>query len=193
MRHKAKPGEIQAALIENCVTRYGATVEQYKGITIVKYSNSAAKPSLLVFRGKNKKPYMYYYYRTEADRAAAEAGAKSEADRSQAYHDEKEKERLKNTETINTGDLFYTSWGYEQTNVEFYEVIEKPSEQFVIVREVAQNREETGFMSGSCTPQKGVFVGEPLRRKRGKWGLKISECQTAYKYDGGPKCYSYYG
>lgn len=37
---------------------------------------------------------------------------------------------------VKVGDLFYTSWGYEQTNVDFFQVIELVGESSVRVREV---------------------------------------------------------
>ena len=37
---------------------------------------------------------------------------------------------------VKVGDLFYISWGYEQTNVDFFQVIELKGEASVIVRQV---------------------------------------------------------
>lgn len=45
------------------------------------------------------------------------------------------KEIIRNHD-VKVGDLFYTSWGYEQTNVNFFQVIELVGKSSVRVREV---------------------------------------------------------
>lgn len=42
---------------------------------------------------------------------------------------------LANGEVVRVGDIFYSSWGYDQTNVDFYEVAEVTSKCFR-VREI---------------------------------------------------------
>ncbi len=62
------------------------------------------------------------------------------------------------------GDLFYDSWGYEQTNVNWYEVIELRGKS-VVVREICQAKKYTGHMAGKCVPLPGQFLdrAEPKR------------------------------
>lgn len=49
--------------------------------------------------------------------------------------------------TLKEGDLLYTSWGYEQTNIEFFQVV-TVKEKSVIVREIAQDKRYTQSMAG---------------------------------------------
>ena len=49
---------------------------------------------------------------------------------------------------VKVGDLFYISWGYEQTNVDFFQVIELKGEASVIVREVYPKMVEEKAVSG---------------------------------------------
>lgn len=81
------------------------------------------------------------------------------------------------------GEIFRTSWGYDQTNVEYYQVIGVKG-QSVELCEVAQLREETGFMSGECAPVPGQFIGKPFTRQvsmeSGSPRVKIH--QSAYGY-----------
>ena len=86
-------------------------------------------------------------------------------------------------DSIKIGTIFYTCWGYEQTNVNFFQVIERKGST-VIIREVNQNRFYDGSMSGSCTPLKDDFIGEPLRKRISKSAtLKISDCERASLYN----------
>lgn len=57
------------------------------------------------------------------------------------------------------GDILHSSWGYEQTNVEWFEVV-AAGQRSICVREIAGTQEETGFMSGYTRPKPGKYVGE---------------------------------
>jgi len=96
---------------------------------------------------------------------------------------------------IEAGDIFYSSWGYEQTNIDFYQVT-KVSDSMVTLRMIAQDATEHD-MRGTCTPRPGEFIGNPIRRKpRGNGAealLKIKSYAYAYPWDGKPKNFSTYG
>lgn len=94
------------------------------------------------------------------------------------------------------GDIFYSSWGYEQTNVEFYQVVEVKGKN-IIVREIAQNRMETGFMSGNCSPIKDKFLNKETTTKRVSAYINSGNQPQVYVkglhlYDGKPKYWSAY-
>ena len=56
------------------------------------------------------------------------------------------------------GDIFYTSWGYEQTNIDFYQVI-SASGKSVKVRRIEGKITDYKDMSGHTTPAKDCFRG----------------------------------
>lgn len=62
------------------------------------------------------------------------------------------------------GDILASSWGYDQTNVCFYEVV-KATEKTATVRELEKLRVENGNMTGYEMPIKGRYKGEEIRRK----------------------------
>ena len=41
---------------------------------------------------------------------------------------------------LQIGSILYTSWGYEQTNIDFYQVIELIGTSTVVLREIAQEK-----------------------------------------------------
>lgn len=49
---------------------------------------------------------------------------------------------------IKVGDIFYTSWGYEQTNIDFFQVVALKGKTQVVIREVALNKKEEVGVSG---------------------------------------------
>ena len=59
------------------------------------------------------------------------------------------------------GDLLYDSWGWEQTNIDFYQVVEVGTKS-VKIRSIGQNMvRATGWASELVYPKKDDFQGEP--------------------------------
>jgi hypothetical protein len=68
------------------------------------------------------------------------------------------------------GDVLVSSWGYDQTNIDFYEVVALRGVQSALLRKIADERMEdaTLGMQGTAAPTPGVFVGHPFSvRMRG--------------------------
>jgi hypothetical protein len=60
------------------------------------------------------------------------------------------------------GDLCHTSWGYDQTNVDAFQVIEVKSRTTIIVRPISGEVVDTGYLQGKFTPVKDRFSGQPI-------------------------------
>lgn len=64
------------------------------------------------------------------------------------------------------GDIFVESWGYEQTNVDAYQVV-KVNKSSVVLREIALDVvESTGWASDMVVPVKDSFIDEKTFVKR---------------------------
>lgn len=61
--------------------------------------------------------------------------------------------------SVKVGDMFCYSWGYDQTNVDFYQVVELKGKQTIIVREICGKQVEgsSGFMSCQMVAAKDTF------------------------------------
>jgi len=70
------------------------------------------------------------------------------------------------------GKVFYTSWGYDQTNVEFYQVVGLKGKKTVILKELDCNYISTGDMQGKVTPKLDCFLND-----------KEEVCRLNFKYD----------
>jgi len=51
-----------------------------------------------------------------------------------------------------------------------------------IVQEIAQEAEETGFMSGECVPSPDSFIGKPKRVRIQKYSLESEPYFKAYSF-----------
>mgnify|MGYP003648255435 CR=1 FL=1 len=70
------------------------------------------------------------------------------------------------TQAIQVGDLFRNSWGYDQTNVDFYEVVGlTPSGKSVRVRPVAQEIVRAGVGTDYVRAVRGAYRGESETRR----------------------------
>lgn len=112
-----------------------------------------------------------------------------------------EKERTKNivaSDHFKIGDIVFNSWGWEQTNIDYYQVVEITGKK-IKVMELMEEREETGFMSGHSVPKKDNFVkdGKHYLLSLKFYGdqVYIVNPESFYyfrKWDGSPKYWSSY-
>ncbi len=93
------------------------------------------------------------------------------------------------------GDILDGTWGYEQTNVIFYQVTGVGKSSFKL-REVRVDKKYTGDMVGVATPKKGMFTGEVLTKKlptKGSEGaVRINRSLSVSPWDGRPVDFSEY-
>ncbi len=79
---------------------------------------------------------IYARSKDEHEKAAAEVSAYSleEFAHEQEYSERRASETTQNLDGIHVGDIFYTSWGYDQTNIDFYQVVALRGKHTVVVR-----------------------------------------------------------
>lgn len=83
---------------------------------------------------------------------------------------------------VKVGDIFTYSWGYDQTNVDYYEVVGvTPSGKSVRVRQIAERETyDAHMMTGTSVPVPGKYIGPPLTKRlvletyaAPRWGFKL--------------------
>lgn len=147
----------------------------------------------IAFHGKAAKPDWHFSFRTEEqrDKRVAEylEGRKG---RAQMMAELKAKRQAPHT--LKIGDILYTSWGYDQTNIDFYQVTRVPGPMTVEIRKIAaKSGPEQGFMTAECTAEPNHFVGEPmLKRANSTNSVYIASYASASLWDGKSKRYSWY-
>lgn len=175
--------------------KQGATVEKRDDLKVEIYRYEArGKLIAAIFGGRRSKPDQHYSYRTEEAREAAIERYLEGATREAEYKAARRATR-KNPNTLAIGDILYTSWGYDQTNVDFYQVVDKPSTHFVVIRKVASETVKDDGPSTHVIAVPGSFIGEGKRVKANADNtVKISDGRgSAYQWDGQPKYETGYG
>lgn len=163
-----------------------------KGTAIVywkQYQNSENKTRFhaMGYRGRSNKPAWNYVFRTVENME----NYISEFFNSVKKHEDlknQEKERRKNfVPSIKTGDILETCWGYDQTNVEYFQVIGIKNKT-VVLREIGQKEVAgTGPYSGTVTALKDHFIGKEISRRVAPGNsVRIDQCRTGFLWDGKP-------
>ncbi len=144
----------------------------------------ATSSTILAFAGKRQKPSFHLRFTSEV---RASHYVADWVDRLRQSHERKERDRAEKKafrHTLKVGHVLASTWGYEQTNWNFYEVIKLAGCHTVELRELAQSRVETTYMQGKCAPLPGQYIGEMLRRRVGRGNrVRISSCQLASKLE----------
>lgn len=96
-------------------------------------------------------------------------------------------------DSIQIGDIFVNTWGYEQTNVDFYQVVGKIGKATLLVRKMNKIHEQRdGYSSMSSYVMPGVCVGEPVRVRVGNESIHLGRGYYAMKWNGKPEYCSWY-
>lgn len=158
-----------------------AHYENYKNeLHILRY-DSGFGPCVATLRGNSKKITNNYRYKSIEDREKRILDFKKSADSWLKLKEDRKEKKKNNRITAEVGDLFYTSWGYDQTNIDFYQVIEKVGKATVIIRKISAAVLENEGSHDRIKAVKNSFIGEPMRKRLGTWGIKIASYATATK------------
>lgn len=109
------------------------------------------------FWGTSARPMDHYRYSTEEKRNEAILRFKSSVEASVDRKAKARAEKAAWTNPLKVGDILYTSWGYDQTNIDFY-VVTKVSGRKTTVAKIAQDSESIGFMQDRCWPAMPIRI-----------------------------------
>ena len=138
----------------------------------------------VAFAGKSNDPLWYLIFRSDAERMRkiqASIAARKEV---LGYKAKEKAERAALAHTVKVGDIFETNWGYDQTNVNFYEVVEVRGKQ-IVAREIAGRISDRSGDADYVVPVPGQFVGAPFRALVTSSGFR-ADGHLATKWDGKP-------
>jgi hypothetical protein len=182
------PEDATEVAVTSTVARCRAVVYIFEQTTKAGTVNYLAK----TYIGAKKKQYSFYRYLTPEQRQEA-------VDRfisiQQAESDQAEARKAVVNDfkrDVEVGDILHSSWGYDQTQSDFYQITELVGKKSVKFREIASNKTYDHSMSGTNTPIKDEFIGGEYTKQYGIYGAKLSSFETARKWDGRPKHWSSY-
>jgi hypothetical protein len=130
------------------------------------------------FHGRAQKPDWHYHFKNLASRERHIVEHFAGIQQREARQSELRAEARGFRHSYKIGDLFNNTWGYDQTNVNWYEVTAVRG-QMIEIREIGTAYKETGFMCGKCSPLPGSYIGEPKWRRAQEGRVKVNHHQHA--------------
>ncbi len=141
------------------------------------YENAVGHPCAVGYRGRAKKPTFHYRYPSDEKRA------ERVKDWMLAQSERKETRRKPEPRLLAVNDVLRASWGYDQTNIDYYKITKLIGESMVEVVEIGQIAEHTGDMVGDCVPDPNTVIGKPMRRKANGNSVRIDSVRYASKVE----------
>lgn len=161
-----------------------------KELNIQVYYKEVPYPSGLCFVGRAVNPTWHYRFKNAEQRNEevvrtfknvadrAERKAKIKADRIAAS----------SNHGVKVGDIFRSSWGYDQTNIDYYQVI-AVSGKTATVCAIGSLSESDGYLQGNCVPAPNQFIGKPFKKLIQKYSetseahFKVNSFSNAWKIE----------
>ncbi|MBY0548063.1 MAG: hypothetical protein K2W95_12280 [Candidatus Obscuribacterales bacterium] len=155
---------------------YPEGTQHYKDCHWQPYSDHAGRPCLQVWEGKSMKASLYRYS-SENSRTQSIQHLMGRADNREANREERKKYRAENLEKQNAillpGQILHYSWGYEQTQCEFF-IVTRRSNSIVWIQKIgAIKTQDTGWASANYKPDPEVKTGPEIRKKIQEYGVSM--------------------
>lgn len=182
-------------MIKRLSNQANATVENYNGATIICYDGHK-RPCVAIYSPFRKgiKPAYDYAFATVAERTAFIADKKVVIDNDAKMAEARMLSYAADAEKIQTGSILYSSWGYEQTNIDFFKVISRKGMNIVMQQIGSKLVNYNGIqMSGQKIADESVLKGEPMNKRINKFGtITLNSFSFCGVWDGQPKSFSNY-
>lgn len=173
------------------------------GCKVLREETPQGKIIVRMWSPKATKPFANYGFRTKeaADKyiyeqdEAATRHKESVAARKAARRGTQEQ-----VDSVKVGDVFHHSWGWEQTNADFYQVIAREGRHVIVLQIAKTWADDKGIsaMSANVVAVKDAFLkdAEPMKKllqfSGGKPYITISEFGWCDLYNGRPVYSSWY-
>lgn len=148
------------------------------------YARMEPKIVALAYAGKRTKPDWHFQFASE-DRLRQKIEDTLRG--LMAWQERKAEWKAKRNapHDVKVGDVFRCSWGYDQTNIDYFECTSVIGAHTIEVRPIAQDSIETLSMQGECVPMRGAYTGEAVRKRvkmvGGEPAIAIYSYANAYR------------
>jgi hypothetical protein len=159
---------------------------------VVYTNNDNGKFSAICFAGKAVNPTWYYLFRSEEAMLAQVAKTVNNRIARAAEVAKYKAERLAPT-NLKEGDILYCSWGYDQTQVDFYKVKEVVGNNRIKIVPMTAivAKQSTGADYMVAGEEKGTLMLKVANGRQNS--VKITSYSNAYLWDGQPKYETAFG
>lgn len=192
-----RPKNATERLAQRYIPKDATAIERPELSAVVYVRKLAGKFYAMAYRGTAAKPAWHYSFKDRArlDQYVADwfAGVAQSIESARA----RAAERSGFTTDLQVGDILHHSWGYDQTNCDYYKVIKRIGRRTIEIVEIGSKTVSgsEGHMSEMCVPDPDAVSDKPPMRKivsRGG-GVRIFDWGSyAHKWTGGANYSSWY-
>jgi hypothetical protein len=188
----------KAARIQQCPPDAVMTERPELGAVYFTFSTGLGKPCAVGFTGRKGKPAFRYQFADETRRANYVGEWLKGLEENKRLDDEMNMQ----AHPFKAGDILYNSWGYEQTNINWFKVL-TCTDSTLVIQEVAamQTPQDNEHFNdrGTSVPNLDKVIGSPRRVRIQRWRHSqqvtffVKICHGAgHLWDGKPKHYTSY-
>lgn len=145
-------------------------------LKIISYQDERDRPCMRIWKGRQQNPFVAYFFQSTERREKSRLHYIQKAEERQNEKEQRKAERKAFIPQVAPGTIFRDSWGWDQTQVDYYQLIEMASTHFAIVKPIQSQTVpgSEGRDYDSVTPIKDSFVenAQPLKVKITSCGLK---------------------
>ena len=152
---------------------------------------NGTKYTAMVFAGKRSKYDKYYGFKTAEKRDEyvkqyfEDIAASYEAKKK--YAEKKKAMAAENQDKYEVGKILYSLWGYDQTNIDFYQIVKK-TKSMIVIHKIGKEFLDTKYASEDLVmPVKDYFIGKEMKKKVGPYGVTLNTYANASLWDGQPQ------
>lgn len=140
------------------------------------YESPQGKPCAVGYRGRARKPAFHYSYSSDEVRARRVSDWMEDLvkpkDRTEAP-----------ARGLAVDDVLRSSWGYDQTNIDFFRVTRLIGKTMVEIVEIGSISTQDGDMQGHSVPDIETVIGVPMRRKAKGTSVNVDAVRYASKIE----------
>ena len=137
----------------------GFAPELIYNISLVRFRGRTGRCIAAWTPGMKRPPRYVYKAHTPEEYDKAMERIRQEAERFRRHDEAVARSSEEFRRSLRVGDILYSSWGWEQTNIDFYQVIAIRGSA-VDLRQLDQRTTEDSYMCGTTVPLPDVFKGK---------------------------------
>lgn len=142
----------------------------------------------IVWQGKSQKPLWKYRFNSQNQLDNRIQQTISSRKNSLEEKANRRRKRVEYQHSLKVGTILYSSWGYNQTNVDFYEVVELVGDKSVKIRKIDKTGRSNGVGQNLVKPIPGKFISSAILKRVGfNNSINLSSYAGASVWDGQPK------
>ncbi len=161
----------------------------YVAVYVYPIDHPTRKVGGIGFHGKAQKPDWHHSFKSD-DQCAAYIAEYITNQRAYLDHKAARAANRKKPHTYKIGDILYSSWGYDQTNIDWYQVVDVPGPRTVVTRRIHGRAVSDEGPQVQVMPDPNNWhdhEGEPERHTVTDGSIKVSSCARAWAWDGTPR------